>query len=143
MDMGHSWGAVTNGNAVKRTPLARKFPMNRGGRVKPVNRGRKAKNHERAFGGEDRLAFVQSLGCVAIEGGRQCLVSPSENCHVRNGGMSRKADAKDTIPMCKRHHRLQHAKGWEAVGLGGEMRFYVAEAVEKLWAARGGDAEGE
>jgi hypothetical protein len=60
-----------------------------------VNAARRKREWLRAYGSRERAAFVRTLPCVGC--GR---VGFSENAHVITGGMSRKADAKDIVPLC-------------------------------------------
>lgn len=78
---------------MKRVPLTRKTP------VRKVNRKRKAKNFERAYGGKDRVEWGKDQPCLI------CGSLPSENAHVPSrSGMGRKGDAKYTVPLCTWHH---------------------------------------
>jgi hypothetical protein len=79
-------------------------------RTKPVKRTnpkRRKKNHERAYGGTDRIEWIKSLKCVV------CESSPCENAHTQNGGMGRKGDADSVVPMCHDHHAMLHSLGRE------------------------------
>ena len=99
------------GGIVKRSRLPRRTSsLRRSGRVKAVNRARKAENHARAYGPAERRAFVSSLPCLvamAIGDVRRCA-GRVVNAHVKSGGASRKADAEFTVPLCWSHHCEQH-----------------------------------
>lgn len=97
---------------MKRRPLARKrplqakTPMKRAKTpLKPRNPARRAHNHARAYGPEDRIQWVKAQPCLV------CGTVPSENAHVRSGGMGRKADAKHIVPLCHTHHAALHQVG--------------------------------
>ncbi len=72
--------------------------------VNPVNRARKAANFARAYGSEDRVEWVQSLPCCV------CGRSPSQNAHIRTGGMGRKSDARFIVPLCAKDHAEQEGR---------------------------------
>ena len=120
---------------------------------------RRRKDWLRAYGGEERVAFVAAQRCCVCG-----AEPPSENAHVLSGGMGRKADARWIVPLCwichERYHRagklslLQHAnkagglrvwhpfksRGWS--GARSLMRRYdawedVAAAIEAIWQAQG------
>lgn len=74
--------------------------------VKRSNPARKAKAFKRAYGSRARVAFVKSLPCVACG-----VVGYSENAHVTSGGVGRKADASQIVPLCGPHHLHLHAWG--------------------------------
>lgn len=71
--------------------------------IKKTNPKRRKKRFADAFGGEDRVAFVQALPCIV------CWKRPSEVAHIRSRGAGGKA--ADTVPLCKTHHAEQHAVG--------------------------------
>lgn len=102
---------------MKRTPLKRKTWLNRGTKglartggpkrgkgVNPVNRERRAKLREKQFG--RHADFIRSLACVAQ--GSYCK-GRIEVAHVKSRGAG--GTAKDTVPMCWAHHKLQHWLG--------------------------------
>lgn len=89
---------------MKRTPITRKT------RVKRANRPRKAENFVRAYGGRDRVRWINHQPCCS------CGLTPSEekptqNVHVRSGGKSRKADACWIAPLCHWCHAKLHRIG--------------------------------
>lgn len=63
--------------------------------VKRSNPARKAREFKRAYGSKARVAWVKSLPCVACG-----VVGYSENAHVTSGGVGRKADASQIVPLC-------------------------------------------
>lgn len=124
---------------MKRTPLARKSPMKRGGRVKPINKARRTSEFARTYGSKARVAWVKALPCSVMF----CENAPCENAHIANAGAGRKADYRFIVPLCPHHHRLQHTRGWPALGgAWGERVFREAKAaiVQMAWEW---DAEGE
>lgn len=84
----------------RRTELRRTSWMKRGTsklartRLRAVNAKRKAKEFARAYGDDDRVTWFQRHPCLI------CGQSPSENAHLGNGGMSRKSDADQIVPLC-------------------------------------------
>jgi hypothetical protein len=120
----------------RKTSLRRSTrPIPRKTRVKPVNRRRKAREFQRAYGGAERAAFVAAMACIVgrIQGVSDCE-GPIENVHVKGGGAGRKADARFNVPGCRGHHRKLHAWGVRrfeehyGVDLDAE-----AAAVEEAW----------
>lgn len=99
------------GGLRRRTPLkAASVPLARSKGVRRANRPRKAEAFVRAYGSADRVAWFRAQPCLV------CGALPSENAHVRSGGMGRKADARWIVPLCGVHHSAHHAgaKSFEA-----------------------------
>lgn len=72
---------------------------------------KKAEKFAREYGSAERVDWVRRQPCVA------CGHGPSENAHVRTGGMGRKADACWVAPICTPCHATLHrigAKSFEA-----------------------------
>jgi hypothetical protein len=118
--------------------LARHAWIARGARINPVNRERRAKNFERAYGSVSRVAFVRALPCL-ITG-----QSPCDNVHVVGGGAGRKADAEWTVPLIREKHEELHRIGvasFEAK-YADELRqqslAWHAQHTDRLWRAFGG-----
>lgn len=68
----------------------------------------------RIYGGKARIEFVKSLPCIAgfvSLGGTSCDRLARENAHVSTGGMGRKSDAANIVPLCARHHEQLHRWG--------------------------------
>ena len=105
---------------MKRTPLKRT------GRIKPKRKT--AEDFGRVYGSKDRVEFVKGLACVS------CGRGPCENAHIRSGGMGRKADFRDIVPLCQTCHRLQHQRGWKALGLNASKLQFLAFQVQFQWA---------
>lgn len=113
-------------------PIARRTPMPRGGPVKARNPKRRAANHARAYGPDERIAFVKGLRCVVLA----CARQPIEVAHVVTGGMGRKGDASLTVPLCTVHHREQHQVGVRTFQqLHGLDLLALAEQTEAAWQA--------
>lgn len=111
--------------------LTRKAGIARTTRIKPRNPSRKAANFARAYHSDERVQWVASLRCAC-----GCGVTPCENAHTESGGTGRKADYDTIIPLAKKCHAVQHAKGWGAIGLNqGEARD-IARQVERMWGRR-------
>lgn len=66
----------------------------RSARLNPVNRKRKISALERAYGAQQRREWMKLQPCAV------CGRTPSDAAHLTNGGMSRKADASLTVPLC-------------------------------------------
>lgn len=79
-----------------RTGQCNHRPRARSSRLAPVNRERKPREFERAYGSANRAAWVASLPCAACG-----IVGYSANAHVLgNGGAGRKGDADTIAPLC-------------------------------------------
>lgn len=114
---------------MKRSDLRRTSWMKRGTKRIGRNRKRSAENFDRAYGGVAKVEWLKSQPC-AVSGVRGDI----ECAHVKNGGMSRKADAKWLIPLATELHRLLHRIGRASF----EARFLVdlerlAEETERKW----------
>ena len=115
----------------RNTPLPRRSAPLRKTRPRAVNKQRKAKNWTRAYGSKARVEWVKA---------QQCLLNtprcdgPTENAHVGNDGMGRKASAAHIVPLCRFHHRHQHTIGTpafeEAYGIS---LAWWAENTEGRW----------
>lgn len=116
---------------MKRSPMPpRKAWPKRHTRIKARNAKRFAKNHARAYGGDERIAWVQSLPCVVPD----CADGPRECAHVRTGGVGRRADASAVVPLCAYHHRIQHAIGVVSfASMYGLDLAALAELTERAW----------
>lgn len=106
--------------------------LKRTGRIKPVNRKRRASEFERAYGSKERVAWIQAQPSV-VSGERPCV-----NAHVRNGGAGRKADAKWIVPLTAQEHENYHIVGkrffekW-----GGNINLdECAAVIEARWQSR-------
>ena len=84
--------------------LKRGAPPKRSRIKKKARSEKRSLEHQRAFGGETRLAWIKAQPCLVVS----CTARPSENCHVRTGGTGRRADAKWIVPACKGHHAEMH-----------------------------------
>lgn len=97
---------------MKRTPLTRHTrldrgrPMKRSTKVKGRNEKRRKKEWERAYHSAERVAFVKSLRCCASG-----VKGSIENAHITTGGMSRKADYTQIVPLHVDLHRQLHQIG--------------------------------
>lgn len=63
------------------------------------------KDFARVYGSPERVAWLQSLPCIA------CYATPSQVSHVKSGGVARKGDAQFTVPMCHACHQEYHQHG--------------------------------
>jgi len=69
--------------------------------LKRRNAKRHAANHLRAYGPEERKAFVLSLPCTVRNS--KCA-GRMQQAHIETGGTSRKADASKVVSLCRYHH---------------------------------------
>ena len=70
------------------------------------------------FRSEKHLKFVRSLPCIV------CAGMPCDAAHIRvftDGGTSLKPSDHYTVPLCRKHHRMQHHIG--------ELSFWDGEDV--------------
>ena len=74
--------------------------------LKARNERRRASEFARAYGSEARVMAIKALACYACVKGW-----PSENAHLGNGGMGRKADWTEIVNLCADCHRELHALG--------------------------------
>ncbi len=125
----------------RRAPLRSSGPPERRTRVKSVNRKRKAANTKRAYGPASRRAWVKTQPCANCDYGPSPWVEIA-NAHIKNGGMSRKADARFNIPLCETVeglgcHQVQHRVGWSALPRldTPEKREAAAARTEAAWQA--------
>lgn len=61
---------------------------------------RKPSEYARIYGSRARVEAIKRMRC-AVPG---CGLGPCHNAHIRNGGMGRKSDWTDIVPLCGRHH---------------------------------------
>ncbi len=73
------------------------------------------------------MLFVKALPCFGCDGG------PSENHHIVNGGMGRKSDYTNIIPLCMPCHRKLHSVTRRANP--NEWLAEYAAYIEHLWQA--------
>ena len=100
---------------MKRSPIAK------------VNPARKAKAFARAYGGAERVRWIQSQPCIL------CSQSPCENAHVTGGGAGRKADARWIVPLCHRCHAELHTIGQKTFEAKyGDLMFW-AQVIDARW----------
>ncbi len=109
--------------------------LKRTGRINPVNRKRKAKNWERAYGSKAFVQWISRLPCWACNYAGQ---SPRQAAHTTTGGMGRKADAKTCIALCPACHHKQHANGWASIGMLPEDAKNAAAVTWLAWCRKSG-----
>ena len=106
-------------------------PIARTTRPKRVNKVRKAREWARAYGSEERVAWIRDQPCVAGHSG------PCENSHLRSrSGAGRKGDAATVVPMCKPCHNLYPKRSaWAAKypELTDDTLNVIASATDHLW----------
>lgn len=122
---------------MKRTPLKRKKRLTSNAKPKPRQRikakPRSSVEFQRVYGSKRRVEFVKRMGCCV------CGKTPCENAHIKSGGMGRKADYRDIIPLCSACHRLQHQHGWKALKLDQQLLEGLAYMTQVAWATRPND----
>ncbi len=104
--------------------LESKARIKRSRRIKPKKRS--PEETLRIYGTEERRDAVKAMPCVVPS----CYRTPSENSHLVNGGMGRKADADTIVPMCAHHHRT----GTNSFHNLGSVRAFDAMHGTDLWA---------
>ena len=123
---------------MKRTPLKRKSRLIAKSRPKARKRmkakPRSSIEFQRVYGSKRRVEFVKRMGCCV------CGKTPCENAHIKSGGMGRKADYRDIIPLCTACHRKQHQHGWKALGLDQQLLEGLAYMTQVAWATRPDDS---
>ena len=112
--------------------MKRSTPLRRRTRVKRANRARKASEFARTYHSKERVAFVKSLPCVMHT--YRCE-GRAENAHLGNGGMGRKSDHTNIVPLCRYHHRELHRLGVERFEdfYDGVSLPLFADNTEALW----------
>ena len=123
---------------MKRTPLTRKSPIRRSAAPKPPrapkapipkkNPARAKLALARAFGGPERIAWIQAQLCVA------CGREGCQNAHVRSGGAGRRADARWVVPLCPTCHALVHSGGQASFERAHQIDLFdLAVLTEARW----------
>lgn len=96
-----------------------------------------AREWKRVYGSHERVQWVKSRPCDVC-GKKPTWRYPSDNAHVTNGGMGRKADARWIISACTGpggcHHEMDHGIGKRAL----ERKFdknlkELARKVDREW----------
>lgn len=122
-------------------PLKRSPAPRRKARPRIVNRSRRKKNHERAYGGADRITWMHGQSCIAkLHLGGDTRYDWGyhhgriEIAHVATGGMGRKASAFLTVPLCSAHHQFLHARGVRSFEAQYSLNLRdVAASLESRW----------
>lgn len=129
--------ALTRRTPLRRgRPLRSRKPIARRTRIKPRNAKRAATRFERAYHSDAFCAWVRSLGC-SIGG---CGSHQIEVAHAVSRGAG--GIWKETLPLCARHHFIQHVMGVRSFEQAhGIVLVDVAAAVHLRWRAfaRGAD----
>jgi hypothetical protein len=110
----------------RRTPLRTKAKLARKTPLRPVNRERRAKRHERNFG--SHADWIRSRRCDLCG-----APPPSDPHHARTRGAG--GDRKVLVPLCRKCHRMVHA----GIGPGQE---WLLERARELWARSPENEEG-
>lgn len=77
-------------------PIKRGGPIARGKRPKARNPKRRKSEFARAYGSDERVAWVKGLPCTV------CGATPCDNAHTASGGAGRKGDHRTIVPLCSR-----------------------------------------
>lgn len=85
----------------------------------------------RIYGPPAYREFLNALGCIV------CHDTPVHIAHTKSGGVGRKADWTDTVPLCPTHHREQHQMGTKSF----QARYGViltdrAADIQQAWIRR-------
>lgn len=88
------------------SPLKRGAPPKRHKRLNPINRKRRARAREAAFGPQADLCRSLPCACCGAEPGALCRVDPHHEPTRARGGLD-----PDTCPLCWRCHHLRHHLG--------------------------------
>ena len=100
-------------------------------RLRIKRKKRTAAEFLRVYGGQARVDWMKAQPCIVQAG--DCA-GPIDVAHTKVGGMSRKADAKWTVPLCRRHHRALHSVGRETFELTYSVNLDAAAAeTERQW----------
>ena len=123
---------------MRRTELKRgDSRLERRTRVNPVNRKRRDKEWARAYGSIERVFYVSTCMCCAVE---SCTnYGDNHNAHIETGGMSRKADADRVVPLCPRHHAEHHTGAEMFVECYGIDLNTAALETQRAWEIYGAD----
>lgn len=109
-------------------PIRRSSKPIKRSRVRPRNAKRRTSEWARAYGSKARVQWVKSQPCIL------CGERPSENAHIRTGGMGRKADACLIVPLCRTHHEGFHRFGKAKMELAYDVSFaHAALQTETGW----------
>ena len=108
-------------------------PLRARKRLNPVNRERRATLSEIQYGPEEFTTWLHRLQCC-VPG---CEARDIEQAHVVSKGAG--GTWEDTVPMCRDHHREQHAMGFLTFErkYGCDLRAIAAQ-VQREWKARNG-----
>lgn len=83
------------------------------------------------------LAFLRTKPCCIC--GRE---NETEACHIRIGflALNKKPDDRFAVPMCGRHHRLQHSMSEQVFWIAGAQRdpFGIAARLYEEYGGTGG-----
>lgn len=99
--------------------------------MKRRSNAQKNANWARAYGSAERVEWVGLRPCVFCHrvGTEE---RPNQNAHVKNGGTSRKADARWIVPACHGCHGDAH-QGLKTNVLSKDELYELAEWTESLW----------
>lgn len=127
------WNGLPIGKPIARStkPIARSTKPIAKTPVKKRNAKRKVSEFARAYGSKARVEWVKSRPCVAWT--RNCQ-GPIHNHHIKNGGGSRKADARFIVPLCELHHGVLHRMGRQSFESGYNCHLETwAATIELQW----------
>ncbi len=109
--------------------IPRRVPLRkRSAKPKARNAKRRAAEWLRAYGSEERVAWIQSQPSV-VSGKGPCVAA-----HVKTGGMGRKADARWIVPLTDAEHKELHqigTKSFEAK-YGASLEFHAERINQRF-----------
>lgn len=83
------------------------------------------------------LKWLRGCECVFADlGGCEGKIEAAHTPDPQSKGVGTKAADCNAIPACQHHHRLQHDKGWSAVGLTKEAAMKLADKCWQAWPGR-------
>lgn len=100
------------------------------------NAGRPPEKSARGF-----LQWIRGRECVfALKGDCEGKIEAMHLDFAGGKGMATKVADRFSIPACSKHHRTQHAKGWQTfmrlMGVTADELLNAAERLWKLWPGR-------
>lgn len=82
------------------------------------------------------LQWLRGRECVRFNFYCEGKIEAAHTPDPMTKGMSTKAADCNAIPLCRHHHKLQHDKGWSAIGLTRETAAELADAYWRNWPGR-------
>lgn len=111
---------------MKRTPLARKSPLKRTGRVKPKRTKPRRSSRVRD---PQYMEWIRTRACAAAYIDVDQCLQPIHAHHAGKRGVGQKASDDTCIPLCERHHREWHDGNGVFVGGQKAWRPWVEQEI--------------